>query len=114
MDINPFSNPIPSNIDEIIEAKRQEDPTIDENPIKLIDTAHEIIFTVTAHALSQNEKGELIDSKEISVRNYHIPVPIDKDYKHYMHVFFSYLEEKIVSAIHEANKKSNDNESVKE
>lgn len=96
-------------IDEILEYKRQfENPTADEKIEKLIDCPHEIIFTINAKVLAQNEKGELIDTREISVKNYHIPVPIDKDYKNYMAIFFKYLEDKIIDAVDYSNKNSQD------
>lgn len=96
-------------IDEILEYKRQfENPTADEKIEKLIDCPHEIIFTINAKVLAQNEKGELIDTREISVKNYHIPVPIDKDYKNYMAIFFKYLEDRMVDAVDYSNKNSQD------
>lgn len=96
-------------IDEILEYKRQfENPTADEKIEKLIDCPHEIIFTINAKVLAQNEKGELIDTREICVKNYHIPVPIDKDYKNYMAIFFKYLEDKIIDAVDYSNKNSQD------
>lgn len=96
-------------LDEILEYKRQyEDPTADEKIKKMIDCPHEIIFTINARVLAQNEKGELIDTREISVKNYHIPVPIDKDYKNYMSIFFKYLEDKMIDAIDYSNTNSQD------
>lgn len=96
-------------IDEILEYKRQfENPTADEKIEKLIDCPHEIIFTINAKVLAQNEKGELIDTREICVKNYHIPVPIDKDYKNYMAIFFKYLEDKMIDAVDYSNKNSQD------
>jgi hypothetical protein len=96
-------------IDEILEYKRQfEDPTADEKIEKLIDCPHEIIFTINAKVLAQNEKGELIDTREICIKNYHIPVPIDKDYKNYMGIFFKYLEDQIIDAVDYSNQNSQD------
>ena len=88
------------NIDKIMETKNTLDsPFKDKDLDKLIDCAHEIVFTINAHVLSQNEKGELVSSREICVKNYHIPVPIDKDYNNYMTTFFEYLEKKIIDTI---------------
>ena len=96
-------------IDEVLEYKRQfEDPTSHEKIEKLIDCPHEIIFTINAKVLAQNEKGELIDTREICIKNYHIPVPIDKDYKNYMSIFFKYLEDKMIDAIDYSNTNSQD------
>lgn len=108
MDINSsnslegLDNLTPENIKQILEFKSEYDYI--EQPLeKLIDCPHEIVFSITANVLSQNEKGELIDTKEILEQNYHIPVPIDKDYQNYMAVFFKYLEDKMIDAINHSN-----------
>lgn len=64
----------------------------DNNPEKLIDCQHEIIFKITANVLEQNDNGELTSSKEICGKNYHIPVPSGAPYKEYMDSFFTFLE----------------------
>lgn len=98
-------------LEKIIEYKQKyEDPTSDEEIKKLIDCPHEIIFTITAHTLAQNEKGEIVGSKNICVKNYHIPVPIDKDHHNYMTVFFDYLEKKIIDSVDNANQTAKDKE----
>ena len=58
---------------------------------KLIECPHEIIFKVTANVLEENKDGQLVSSKEICTKDYHIPVPADKDYKEYMNIFFEFL-----------------------
>jgi hypothetical protein len=73
---------------------------------KLIQSPHEIIFTITAKVIEENLKGEISGEKEICIKNYHIPVPIDKNYKNYMQTFFGYLEENILSGIEHANQES--------
>ena len=73
---------------------------------KLTNSIHEIVFTITAKVMEENLKGEIVGEKEISVKNYHIPVPIDKDYKNYMSTFFKYLEDKIIDGIDHANENS--------
>lgn len=65
---------------------------LDNSSKKLISCPHEIVFKITANVLEENEKGELIRSKEICTKNYHIPVPIDQDYNVYMKTFFTFLE----------------------
>ena len=105
----------PELLEQIIEFRKEEENPGDEfQTSKLIDCAHEIVFTITAEALSQNEKGEITGSKDICVKNFHIPVPIDKDYNHYMHVFFDYLEKKIIDSIDNANTNSKDNKEFKD
>lgn len=116
MDINQSINDLkrlaesPDLVDSILEYKKEKDNPAEELVVKkLIDCPHEIVFTITAQALSQNEKGELIDTKDICIKNYHIPVPIDKDYNHYMSVFFNHLEKKILESISDSNQKALDN-----
>jgi hypothetical protein len=80
-------------------------PIIDdpERPGKLIQCTHEIVFTVTARVLEENLKGEIIGEKEVCIKTYHIPVPIDKDYNNYMSTFFKYLEDKMIETIDHSN-----------
>ena len=68
---------------------------LNDQPKKLIDCPHEIVFTVNANVLMQNEKGEHIGTEEICVKNYHIPVPIDQDYHIFMKSFFDHLQKAI-------------------
>lgn len=77
---------------------------------KLLKCPHEIIFTITAKVIEENLKGEKVGDKEICVRNYHIPVPIDKEYKDYMATFFNYLQENILAGIEKANETSKEKE----
>lgn len=65
---------------------------------KLIDCPHEIIFKITANVLEQNEQGELVSSKEICTKNYHVPVPMSENYKEYMSTFFEFIENGLVSS----------------
>lgn len=81
-----------------------------QNSQKLLKCAHEIIFTITAKVMEENAKGEIVGDKEICVKNYHIPVPIDKEYKDYMNTFFDYLESKIIQGIDHTNKEAKDKE----
>lgn len=80
-------------------------PSIDR-PEKLLVCPHEIVFTVIAHILEENEKGELIASKEICQKNYHIPVPPQSDYNKYMDTFFKHIEKCISSSAKHATKES--------
>jgi hypothetical protein len=101
------------DIDKIWESKKALDNSPEEKIKKLMDCPHEIVFTIDAHVLMQNEKGETTGTREISTRNYHIPVPIDKDYNSYMKIFFEYLEKKIIDTIHDTNKDAKDKEEIK-
>lgn len=80
-----------------------EDPS---KPKKLIQCAHEIIFNITAHVMEENEQGETTSSVEICTKNFHIPVPFNKDYKSYMKTFFDHLETSILNTIQETNEKA--------
>lgn len=76
---------------------------------KLIACPHEIVFTITARVMEENMKGEVVGDKDISIRHYHIPVPIDKDYKVYVATFFKYIESKMLDGINHANENSQEN-----
>ena len=78
-----------------------------EDQTKLIDCAKEVVFTVTANVLSQNEQGEYIGSNEICKKNYHIPVPPEKDYHVFMDSFFQFLEGCLSSSAKQAYQKEN-------
>ena len=59
---------------------------------KLIDCRHEIVIQVVAKVLEEDETGMTIGAKEICQKNYHIPVPANRDYNEYMKGFFNFLE----------------------
>lgn len=73
-----------------------------EDKTKLIDCPKEIVFTVLANVLSQNEKGEFIGSNEICKKNYHIPVPEEQDYHIFMNAFFALIENCLSSSAKKA------------
>jgi hypothetical protein len=45
------------------------------------------------------DTGNLIGAKEISKKNYHIPVPSNKKYEDYLHGFFNFLENCMSSSL---------------
>jgi hypothetical protein len=59
---------------------------------KLIDCRHEILIQVSAHVIEQDVTGSTVGTKEICQKNYHIPVPENKDHHMYMQGFFNFLE----------------------
>ncbi len=75
-----------------------------ENNKKLIKCSHEIVFSVNASVLMENEKGELIDTKEVCSKNFHIPVPINKDYEIFMKTFFDHIENCLITSTQESTK----------
>lgn len=81
---------------------------------KLIECAHEIVFKVTANVLEENKEGQLVSSKEICTKDYHIPVPADKDYKEYMTIFFDFLENGLAASADKIYNQEPKNEKTKE
>lgn len=77
------------------------------SPQKLISCRHEIVFDITANVLQENEEGEVIGTTKICRKNYHIPVPADKDYDEYMVAFFDYLENCIANTASTVNQTQN-------
>jgi hypothetical protein len=79
---------------------------------KLIDCPKELVFTVMANVLSENDKGEYIGSNEICKKNYHIPIPDNKEYHVFMDSFFKFLENCLASSAEQAynteDKKANE------
>ena len=70
---------------------------------KLIPSCrHELIFNINANVLEADELGNAIATKAICTKNYHIPVPSDKDYNVYMAAFFEYLEQCIAQSATQA------------
>ena len=65
---------------------------------KLTNSPHEIVFDITASVFEENLKGELVGTKEICTKKFHIPVPIDKDYEIFMTTFFNHLEKCILTS----------------
>ena len=72
------------------------------NNKKATNSPHEIIFDITATVLEENEKGEAVNAKEIMTKKFHIPFPIDKEYKKFMGIFFSHLEQSILDSTNKA------------
>lgn len=87
---------------------------LDGEAKKLIECPHEIVFKVTANVLEENKDGQLVSSKEICTKNYHVPVPSDKDYKEYMTIFFDFLENGLASSADKIYNQETDNEKTKE
>jgi maltose-binding protein MalE len=75
---------------------------IDENQ-KLFDSRHEIIFSITANVVEQDDTGQAVASRHICRKNYHIPVPATKDYNEYMTAFFDFLEKCLSDSANQAN-----------
>lgn len=65
---------------------------------KLLECRHEIIITVTAKVLEQDETGNPVGMTEICKQNYHIPVPQNKHYHEYMAGFFERLQTCIMTS----------------
>lgn len=77
---------------------------------KLIDCRHEIVISLTAKVYEQNDEGQTSNAKEICKKNYHIPVPVDKNYHAYMEGFFTFLENCMSTSAEKAEQKINTGE----
>lgn len=76
---------------------------------KLIACRHEIIFNINARVMEEDELGNPVATTAICTKNYHIPVPADKDYNVYMEAFFKHLESCLSqSAKHSSTKEKSD------
>lgn len=76
---------------------------------KLIACRHEIIFNINARVMEEDELGNPVATTAICTKNYHIPVPADKDYNIYMEAFFKHLESCLSqSAKHSSEKEKSD------
>lgn len=87
---------------------------LSEEPEKLSNVPHEIVFNITANVLEENDKGEKIKSKKICTKFYHIPVPLGADYDIFMEAFFSFLEKSLASAATEAYDKASPDKEAKQ
>jgi hypothetical protein len=65
---------------------------------KLISCPHEIVFSITANVLEENEDGHTVGSKELTTRTYHMPVPSDKDYHEFIDVFMEFFEKTMIES----------------
>lgn len=80
---------------------------LDTSPKKLIDSPHEIVFSIEANILEQNEKHENVSSKLIHKRNFHMPVPPGKDPDKYMDGFLKHFEQCLLNTVKESEKEEN-------
>tara|TARA_B100000902_G_C26407748_1_gene480824 strand:+ start:38 stop:346 length:309 start_codon:yes stop_codon:yes gene_type:complete len=76
---------------------------LDNTPKKLIDAPHEIVFTVEANILEQNEKHENIGSRLIHKTNFHMPVPEGKDAMEYMDGFLQHFQQCLLNTEEKIN-----------
>jgi Na+-translocating ferredoxin:NAD+ oxidoreductase RnfG subunit len=81
---------------------------IEQEYEKLLDCPHELVITVTAKVLEQDETGNVVGINEICKQNYHVPVPQNKDYHEYMAGFFNRLQKCIVESDKEATEKASE------
>ena len=69
------------------------------NNQKLIDCRHEIVIAITAYVYAQDDAGQDVSAEEICRKNFHIPVPANKEYHEYMNSFFSFLQNCLTTSI---------------
>ncbi len=98
-------------IEKTLEAVQQQYGNLDlHNQIqlqnsKLIDCRHEIVIGLTATIYEQDETGNTSGAKEICQKNYHIPVPANKDYHEYLSGFFGFLENCMATSVEKTDSK---------
>jgi len=111
---NPITEQDKAHIDQLLELVKEQYAgyplanEINQEYEKLIDCRHEIIITVNARVVEQDESGNPIGTKEICKQNYHIPVPAKKDYHVYMSGFFTKLQQCIMTSDKEATNEAKD------
>lgn len=76
---------------------------LDTTPKKLIDSPHEIVFTVEANILEQNEKHENVSCKLLHKTNFHMEVPENKDAMKYMEGFLQHFQQCLLQSEKEQN-----------
>jgi len=76
---------------------------------KLLECKHEIVITVTAKVLEEDNNGEAVGIKEICKQNYHVPVPQNKHYHEYMEGFFNHLQKCIMQSDQQATTQAREN-----
>lgn len=75
---------------------------------KLLECRHELVITVNAKVLEQDETGNVVGINEICKQNYHVPVPQNKNYHEYMAGFFNRLQKCIMESDKEATDKASE------
>ena len=81
-----------SLFDQVTGSVNSLDPNLIAGKKKLISCRHEIIFNINARVVEEDETGNPVAIRSIATKNYHIPVPSDKDYDVFMNTFFEFLE----------------------
>lgn len=70
-------------------------------PSHISSHPHEIRVSLSVEISSIDEKGYLDEVKELIKKNYHIPVPPEKDYMEYAEKFISNFEDKLTKSCRE-------------
>jgi hypothetical protein len=71
---------------------KQQYSSIFEGQQKKIQCTRELVFNVAAKVMTEDDEGKDIACEEIVVKNFHIPVPENVEYKYFMDAFFTFLE----------------------
>jgi hypothetical protein len=78
---------------------------VDLEKIKPVTTTgHEIVFDVKGIVFTENEKGQLTQTKEVIQKTYHIPVPPNVSYSSYSEAFFGFFEKTLSDIASNTNK----------
>lgn len=67
-------------------AKHQYD--ILEQKMSKLDSPVELVFTINCTVYEKNPKGELINSNDIFIKNYHVPLENQDQIKEFIELFF--------------------------
>jgi hypothetical protein len=78
----------------------QKHPEVIE-PVHIGKNPHEIRVSMTIEISEVDEKGYLKETKEMIKKNYHIPVPAQKDYNTYVQKFTSRFQQKLTETCQE-------------
>jgi hypothetical protein len=61
----------------------------------LLDCPVELVFTISCNVLNKNQKGELINSEKVIVKNYHVPLNNKKEVERYIEGFFNKFHDRM-------------------
>lgn len=84
--------------------------SIFEGQQKKIQCTRELVFNVVGRVMTEDAEGKDIACEEVVAKNFHIPVPENVEYKHFMNAFFDFLENCLAnSAQHSYNTPDKEN-----
>jgi hypothetical protein len=76
-------------------------------PTRVSKNPHEIRITIHMETSSVDEKGYLLEVKDITKKYYHIPVPTGAPYEEYIDSFLKFFEQKLTETCQNFEPKNN-------